>query len=453
MTIILMPVTFFVLLSVGLLLIRVLINTSRGYTQIESWEEERLTSAKRRGLISRTAVFPYDLGLYENFVNTLGPIYTWPLPWGRPPVIARAKALNTAVRFERNENGYDQHGNPMTWPPDMKNVDPPQEYIQGNLTNVGGSSTNNNINDYSQSTTSSQTLEPNALQNQARDLENNQTNNFELSSIQNVQHNTNSNENTQPLPSTLSHTVPSDNDFYSREHWATFEGEKLSDFGVDLDSEMDLTYYAMSQININTHTPRCINRNSQVSLDNDLASRFETHPNHHPSNTPPPPPLRFGHLHTNPASATHTVYNPAAQATNPNTFLTLYEPNGPAMGSTSSAALSRSSSPLLRHAASLSNSNIYVPTDHELVSLASKDGPPLQASQTDTEPIGQPHGDAPYYLTAKLGNGPNTSVLENSTSLGPFNVASGPNNLNEDDLPLAKLLAIRRQEKIRQKDV
>lgn len=225
------------MLSVGLLLVRVLINTSKGYTQIESWEEERLTSAKRRGLIPRTTVFPYDLGLYENFVNIMGPIYTWPLPWGCLPVIARANALNTAVRFERNENGYDQHGNPMTWPPDMKNVDPPQEYIQGNLTTVGGSSTNNDINNYSQSTTSSQTLEPNSLQNQARDLENTQNNNFELSSIQNVQHNTNSNENTQPLPSTSSHTVPSDNDFYSREHWATFEGEKLSDFGVDLDSK------------------------------------------------------------------------------------------------------------------------------------------------------------------------------------------------------------------------
>lgn len=164
--------------------------------------------------------------------------------------------------------------------------------------------------------------------------------------------------------------------------------------------------------------------------------------------------LRFGHLHTHPASATHSVYNPAAQATNTNA-LNLYEPNSTATGSTSSAALSRSSSPLLRHSTSLSNSNIYAPTDHELVSLANKDGPPLQASQTDTdtEPkgLGQLHGDASYYLTAKLGNGPNTSVLENSTSLGPFNVASGSNNLNEDDLPLAKLLAIRRQEKIRQK--
>lgn len=263
MTILLVPFTFFILFSVGALTIRVILNTANGYTQIETWEEDRLTSAKRRGLVPRNARFPYDLGLYENFVATLGPIYTWPLPWGRPPVIAQAKALNIPVKFERNESGYDENGKLLTWPPDMQTVEPPQEYfdkLKAGIPQPEPESTSRTPMTFAQT----------ALLKEQK-LASNSENSNAYSESRN---------GGKPLP--LWRRIRSDNDFYNREHWTSFEGEKLSDFGVDLDSELLESNYPLPDTNRHQHTFRSKSDTNHLDFDDEdslfspeLARKYE----------------------------------------------------------------------------------------------------------------------------------------------------------------------------------
>lgn len=249
MTILLLPLTFFVLFSVGMLAIRVGMNIANGCSQIESWEEERIASAKRRGLVPRNVRFPYDLGLYENFVSTLGPVYTWFLPWGRPSAVARAQALGTVLKFERNESGYDEDGNTLTWPPDMKNIDPSQEYLD-RLIN-------------SEADEEKPKYESIPLTFAQSVLKQQQQENQNASHLTDIQYNDSesisigregSTQPPAPLPPWRKNR--NNDEFYTREHWATYEGEKLSDYGVDMDSEVDYSTFAMNRNNPNYRNAR-----------------------------------------------------------------------------------------------------------------------------------------------------------------------------------------------------
>ncbi|KAG0678084.1 Palmitoyltransferase [Pichia californica] len=59
-------------------------------------------------------VFPYDLGsAYENLVDSMGPIYTWLYPFGKP--------LGDGIQFKKDKLDEDQLKLPF--PPDGSNVD------------------------------------------------------------------------------------------------------------------------------------------------------------------------------------------------------------------------------------------------------------------------------------------------------------------------------------------
>ncbi|GME98184.1 transferase activity protein [[Candida] boidinii] len=63
-------------------------------------------------------VFPYDLSVYDNLVETLGPVYTWLLPWGGP--------TSDGLKFKRSDDAEDQLDLP--WPPDGEDSYEPGDY-------------------------------------------------------------------------------------------------------------------------------------------------------------------------------------------------------------------------------------------------------------------------------------------------------------------------------------
>lgn len=412
MTILLTPFAFFVCLTVGLLTIRVLMNVTNGYTQIESWEEDRLTSAKRRGLVPRNTRFPYDLGLYTNLVNTMGPIYTWPLPWGKPSILSRPESEKRVIEFERNESGYDDEGNPMAWPPDVVTVDPSDEYLQQLRRRQDGedvdeenerkTAENQELLSHEQSPHRRSGGNMPVTFAQTAQLQQQQQHNVETSDIRNF---------AQPPPwlaqqynAAASHSNPADggtavippwrrnaggfgaasnNDFYSRELWSTFEGEKLSDFGVDLDSEVDFSIYKMNRRNLDASA-----HGGQGQFSAELSARY-------------------GQNSGSASNAAHTSSSPHAP-----------------VGSSSSTSLSRASSPVLRHASSASLVPGTGPDGAATVATAqtSVGSLDLRDEQEDTDAREGTEGVS-------------------ATSVTPYN--------NEEDLPLAKLLVMRRQEKIK----
>lgn len=150
---VILPVDFFVLATVGVLLVRCVVNMVRGNTQIEVWEKERIEAQWysermwRRIRKNYTAfnggpmpvltswsassyrlgdeppendalevpsqytpddlVFPYDLGVFPNIIDACGYPWMWILPWGGP--------RGNGIVFANNDDD-DQLGIP--WPPD-----------------------------------------------------------------------------------------------------------------------------------------------------------------------------------------------------------------------------------------------------------------------------------------------------------------------------------------------
>ncbi|ODQ82635.1 hypothetical protein BABINDRAFT_43579 [Babjeviella inositovora NRRL Y-12698] len=171
---------FLVLFTVGILTIRCLYNIATGYTQIESWERERIDSQIQNGriwkqisknyeqlhgkkmpkLVSWNAswmareaeasreverdddepevdsnfciddiIFPYDVSFFGNMTATLGPFHTWMLPWGGP--------TSNGLHFKKNEYvDDDQLGLP--WPADGGHQEKPEEDIMHEITTRSG---------------------------------------------------------------------------------------------------------------------------------------------------------------------------------------------------------------------------------------------------------------------------------------------------------------------------
>jgi palmitoyltransferase len=171
-TIALFPVVFFVLFTISILTLRVFVNYFEGKTQIETWEIQRIQSLVRRKFV-KNVEFPYDLDPWTNIYHAWGSPLLWLWPWGEAP--------GDGMHFEKNEVVDDG----SVWPPDHVDQDEPKE-------------------------------EEKAL--------------------------------TSARPATLGYTnqrpklapewqkYSSANDFYRSDQWQNFEGEKISDFGVDVSS-------------------------------------------------------------------------------------------------------------------------------------------------------------------------------------------------------------------------
>lgn len=153
-TIVLIPLDFFVLLTVGILTFRCFYHIIvTGMSQIESWEYERLesqlSSERLRNKIKHNyellfgkelkdvtswssganvlreppetnipfftvddLVFPYDLNPWSNLLQAFGYPWNWILPWGKP--------LGDGLSYPKNEyaNPEDQDLSSLPWPPD-----------------------------------------------------------------------------------------------------------------------------------------------------------------------------------------------------------------------------------------------------------------------------------------------------------------------------------------------
>lgn len=215
--VVLTPLTFFVLLSVGILSIRVAMNLVGGITQIESWEEERIASAKRRNLVPRNTQFPYDISIWYNILSAWGPMWSWLLPFGGPP--------GDGTQFPKNESGFTEEGDPIYWPPDQREILKPDNY-EDQDESVSRSFGTGPITFAQTSLANSQ---------QFRRLHHDPANRlYNRSRSASVASNSSDEDTGYP---DWRDQVSSDADFYKREQFETFEGEKLSDFGVDLDSE------------------------------------------------------------------------------------------------------------------------------------------------------------------------------------------------------------------------
>ena len=171
--IVMAPINLFVCVSVGILFIRCLVNLTKGMSQIEIWEMERIESqfhterlwlqirknyqklynkpmpklsswkqnfdfldtdeVEEQEMITEDnmphkheeeevedpivpknftiddLIFPYDLGIVKNITSSCGSPWTWILPWGKPK--------HKGYHFEKNEY-MDDEQMALPWPPD-----------------------------------------------------------------------------------------------------------------------------------------------------------------------------------------------------------------------------------------------------------------------------------------------------------------------------------------------
>lgn len=149
--------TGFVLLTVGILLLRTINQLAENKTMIEDWELDRIQDKffdekfwvdvkenykkfnngddlpnlsswkvnyrvlKKNSIIPNNFsfddfTFPYDLGSwYENFVDAMGPIYLWFFPWGKP----RGNGMKFLI------DALDEDQIKLPFPPDGCDYDPP----------------------------------------------------------------------------------------------------------------------------------------------------------------------------------------------------------------------------------------------------------------------------------------------------------------------------------------
>lgn len=151
---ILMPMNIFVLFTIAMLFARCFVNQIlNGRSQIESWEQDRidalfesgrlvprllqnlkiqfpqyrpraseiqnlLESYRRRRLSLDSIVnFPYDISMYQNAVNMLGIPWLWLWPWSKPAGDGITFAKNEMSHFELNLSLPDALM-ALSWPPD-----------------------------------------------------------------------------------------------------------------------------------------------------------------------------------------------------------------------------------------------------------------------------------------------------------------------------------------------
>lgn len=158
-------------------------NIFEGRTQIESWEMQRvksLTKLRRWRENSEELLdieLPYDIDPITNFIDAWGNPLFWMWPW--------AKSSGYGLHFEKNEAA----DNGAVWPPDHRDqlrptAPPPSQFTSGQIYTTLG---------------------------YARKRRN------------------------SVMPEWRRGLKTSD-DFYKPDQWQSFEGEKISDFGVDIET-------------------------------------------------------------------------------------------------------------------------------------------------------------------------------------------------------------------------
>ncbi|KAK9358918.1 DHHC palmitoyltransferase-domain-containing protein [Lipomyces starkeyi] len=198
-TIVFTPASFFVIFTVGLLTIRTLWNLCENVTLIETWERERVEGQIRRGRLAPVE-FPYDLGgPYDNLVASLGPVWRWFLPWTEPQ--------GDGMHFEGNEDATPN----TPWPPTDPDEIPAYQYAERHMPPmvVGSQS----------SSTGSISAFPAPYFNERAGHATQQLYGFDATEIQS------DGDDADP------------NTYWRRDKWQSWEGERLEDFGVDVEAE------------------------------------------------------------------------------------------------------------------------------------------------------------------------------------------------------------------------
>lgn len=135
----LLPILAITHLALAILWVRYLFNVTTNTTTIESWEIEKYESQHRRkrkqaGILLPARVFPYDIGIWENLVEALGPswwAWWWPFAAGGPPVYDGRKNWDWEEQggggIRWRVNGFDDPS--LEWPPKDEDEIKPVERI------------------------------------------------------------------------------------------------------------------------------------------------------------------------------------------------------------------------------------------------------------------------------------------------------------------------------------
>ncbi|KAJ8096795.1 DHHC palmitoyltransferase-domain-containing protein [Lipomyces tetrasporus] len=197
-TIVFTPVSFFVIFTVGLLTIRTMWNLCENVTLIETWERERVDGQIRRGRLPPVE-FPYDLGgPYDNLLAALGPVWRWLLPWTEPP--------GDGMHFDTNEDA-----DPNTpWPPADPDEIPVYQYVERQMPPIvsNRSSTTGSVSGFPAPYFNERAARSTQLQDGYDTIE------------------SEPDDDADP------------NTYWRRDKWQSWEGERLEDFGVDVDAEL-----------------------------------------------------------------------------------------------------------------------------------------------------------------------------------------------------------------------
>ncbi|KAK9466686.1 DHHC palmitoyltransferase-domain-containing protein [Lipomyces arxii] len=186
--VVLTPAALLVIFTVGLLFIRTVWNLAENVTLIETWERERVEGQIRRKRLPKVE-FPYDLGsMFDNMFAALGPMWRWPLLWTEPPT--------DGMHFEMNEEGDSG----TIWPPADPDEISPYLYNDRPLppTNLNRS-----------------VRFPTPFLNER------------APSLSNYEADTDSEPD----------EGQNEEEYWRRDKWQSWEGERLEDFGVDVEAD------------------------------------------------------------------------------------------------------------------------------------------------------------------------------------------------------------------------
>ncbi|ODQ65489.1 zf-DHHC-domain-containing protein [Nadsonia fulvescens var. elongata DSM 6958] len=220
-TIILIPVSFFVLLTISILTVRVISNTIDGKTEIETWECERVESLIRRKIVPKPLYdesetgFPYDIDIWINLTEALGSPFLWLFPFGSPK--------GDGLHFQKNEQADEG----AIWPPDLPIMRLPNEE----------SLDNNDTLDHKTSSTSKRLLSKRNIPSENRLVDGIYSSNHHQNELQREFESDSDSSENEPE---WRRGIKSDDDFYQFNRWANWDGEKISDFGVDIESDVPL---------------------------------------------------------------------------------------------------------------------------------------------------------------------------------------------------------------------
>ncbi|KAK9476794.1 DHHC palmitoyltransferase-domain-containing protein [Lipomyces japonicus] len=209
-TVVLTPACLIVLFSVGVLAIRTIWNACLNITLIECWEKERVEGQIRRGRLAPVE-FPYDLGgPFDNLVAALGPAWSWVLPWTQPP--------GDGMSFEVNEQQDDD----MPWPPPDPDEVSAHTYSDRRLPLPAvrrQQVIDHHASSSSSSSTSSFFYSQSGLSSRPPDVTSTDV------------------DNDHDATDSASDEGTSADEYWRRDKWQSWEGERLADFGVDVGAE------------------------------------------------------------------------------------------------------------------------------------------------------------------------------------------------------------------------